>query len=129
MKIILRLTRSCVNLLATVVLVASCGAISSSTTTDSVNTSVKGPVEISVTVGVDSGADRIVQIPLGASVRVTLINPEAVDQYHLHGYEIESASDVPAGAKVVIEFEATKPGSFEIESHISDQVLIVLNIS
>lgn len=111
------------------VLGASCGTITSSTTTDSVNSSVIDLVEISVTVGVDSGTDRIVHIPLGASVRVTLTNPNAVDQYHLHGYEIESASGVPAGAKVVIEFDATKSGSFEIEGHISDQVLIILEVS
>ncbi len=129
MKIVNRLAGYLSGYIVIVVLAASCGAISSSTTKDSVNTSVIGPVEISVTVGVDSGPDRIVKIPLGASVRVTLMNPDAADQYHLHGYEIESASDVPAGAMVVIEFEATKSGSFEIESHISEQVLVILEVS
>lgn len=129
MKIINRLAGYLAGYIVIVVLAASCGTISSSTTTDSVKTSVIGSVEISVTVGVDSGPDRIVQIPLGASVRVRLMNPDAADQYHLHGYEIESASDVPAGATVIIEFEATKSGSFEIESHISEQVLAILEVS
>lgn len=138
------------SLVAAVVLAASCGTTSSSTTTDSVNTSVIGSssvtdstvsvtgstvnpadglVEIAVTVGVDSGPNRIVQVPFGASVRVTIINPDAADEYHLHGYDIASGFDVPAGEKAVIEFEATKSGSFEIESHASQQVLIVLEIS
>lgn len=131
------------SLVAAVVLAASCGTTSSSTTTDSVNTSVIGSssvtgstvnpadglVEIAVTVGIDSGPDRIVQIPFGTSVRVTIINPGSADEYHLHGFDIASGSDVPAGEKVVIEFEATKSGSFEIESHASQQVLIVLEIS
>jgi len=125
-----------------VVFVASCSSTSSSLTTDPVDTSVikvvatdstvdpaDGLVEISVTVGIDSGPDRIAQIPFGASVRVTLINPDAVDEYHLHGYDIASGPDVPAGENAVIEFEATKSGSFEIESHASRQVLIVLEIS
>lgn len=129
MKIINRLAGYLAGYIVIIVLAASCGTSSSSTTTDSVDTTEIGPVEISVTVGVDSGPDRIVQIPLGASVRVTLMNPDAADEYHLHGYEIESASDVPAGAAVVIEFEATESGSFEIESHVSEQVLIVLEVS
>jgi len=125
-----------------VVFVTSCSSTSSSLTTDPVDTSVikvvatdstvnpaDGLVEITVTVGIDSGADRIVQIPLGASVRVTLINPDAADEYHLHGYNIASGSEVPAGEMAVIEFEATKSGSFEIESHASQQVLIFLEIS
>jgi len=113
-----------------VVFVTSCSSTSSSLTTDPVDTSVikvvatdstvnpaDGLVEITVTVGIDSGADRIVQIPLGA------------DEYHLHGYNIASGSEVPAGEMAVIEFEATKSGSFEIESHASQQVLIFLEIS
>ncbi|MHB1130462.1 MAG: hypothetical protein ACYC06_10520 [Ilumatobacteraceae bacterium] len=112
------------SLVAAVVLAASCGTTSSSTVDP-----VDGLVEITVTVGIDSGPDRIVQIPFGASVRVTIINPDAADEYHLHGYDIASGSDIPGGEKAVIEFEATKSGLFEIESHASQQVLIVLEIS
>ena len=143
MSIVARVASFVAGLVAAVVLAASCGTTSSSTTTNSVNTSVIGSssvtdstvnpadglVEIAVTVGIDSGPDRIVQIPFGVSVRVIIINPDAVDEYHLHGYDIASGSDVPAGEKAIIEFEATKSGSFEIESHASQQVLIVLEIS
>jgi len=67
-------------------------------------------VEISVTVGVDSGPDRFVRIPLGSSVRVTLVNPNGVEEYHLHGYDVDSSSDIPAGTPAVFEFEAITAG-------------------
>ena len=36
---------------------------------------VAGPTEISVTVGTDSSADRIEEVPLGSQVNITLTNP------------------------------------------------------
>ena len=33
---------------------------------------VAGPIEISVTVGTDSAADRVVEVPLGSQVNITL---------------------------------------------------------
>lgn len=124
MKVLFRLSA----LATAIALAASCGTTSSATSTDSINANPSDLIEISVTVGVDSGADRIVQVPLGASVRVTLTNPDAEDEFHLHGYDIDSG-EVATGRAAVLEFEATQPGSFEIESHSSEQVLVVLQIS
>jgi len=114
-------------LVTPIVFIASCGADSPSATTDSTSTS-NSVVELSVTVGVDSATDRVEQIPLGSTVRVQITNPDAADEFHLHGYDIESG-EVAAGETATIEFEAITAGSFEIESHVTDQVLLALQIS
>lgn len=88
---------------------------------------VAGPVEISVTVGVDSSPDRTVEVPLGAEVNVRLSNPDADDNFHLHGYDL-SPGDTPKGETAVITFTADKTGDFEIESHVTDKVLINISI-
>ncbi len=115
-------------LAAATALCAACGSATSSTTTSLANSVPLDLVEISVSVGIDSGADRVEEVPLGAVVRVTLTNPDAADEYHLHGYDLGSG-EVEAGRTAVFEFEASLPGSFEIESHSLELVLIVLNIS
>lgn len=115
------------SLLIPILFVASCGSDSPSSTTDS-TIAINSVVELSVIVGVDSAADRVEQIPLGSTVRVQITNPDAADQFHLHGYDIESG-EVSAGETAIIEFEATTAGSFEIESHVTEQVLLVLQIS
>ncbi len=118
---------SLATLLTPIVLIASCGSDSPSTTTNS-TIAINSVVELSVIVGVDSAADRVEQIPLGSTVRVQITNPDAADQFHLHGYDIESG-EVSAGETAIIEFEATTAGSFEFESHVTEQVLLVLEIS
>ena len=110
-----------------IVVITSCGSDSPSTSTDSTNSN-SSVVELNVVVGVDSAADRVEQIPLGSTVRVQIANPAADDEFHLHGYEIESG-EVAAGETATIEFEAITAGSFEIESHVTEQVLLVLQIS
>jgi uncharacterized lipoprotein YajG len=84
-------------------------------------------VEISVTVGEDSGADRTASAALGTTVRITLVNDEIDDEFHLHGYDIAS-SDIAAGDEAVMEFVADTGGEFELESHVTGEVLLVLVI-
>ena len=49
------------------------------------------------------------------------------DEIHAHtegdGYELE----VPAGKKVTGEFEINSPGSYEVESHHLEKVIVILN--
>lgn len=84
-------------------------------------------VQISVTVGVDSASDRVEQVPLGSSVEITLRNPDAADNYHLHGYDIETG-EVGADETATITFTADTAGTFEIESHETEQVLVVIEV-
>ena len=120
-------------ILLAAVSLAACGADSdgASTSTSQVDaattTTVAATVTISVTVGTDSGEDRTEQVPLGSAVKVTLVNPGAVDNFHLHGYDIETG-DIEAGQSAVIAFTADQAGTFEIESHKTEDVLVVLEV-
>ncbi len=88
---------------------------------------VAGPTEISVTVGTDSAVDRVEEVPLGAQVNITLTNPNADDEFHLHEYDL-STGDTPKGEAAVISFTADKAGLFDLESHVTDEVLVIISI-
>ncbi len=92
---------------------------------DSATTVPDGAVEISVEVGVDSGPDRIEEVALGSLVRITVVNEEDDDDVHLHGYDL-SGGEVEAGEPTVFEFEASTAGEFEVESHMTGEVLMIL---
>lgn len=88
---------------------------------------VAGPIEISVTVGTDSATDRVEEVPLGSQVNITLTNPNADDEFHLHEYDL-STGDTPKGESAVISFTADKAGLFDLESHVTDEVLVVISV-
>lgn len=85
-------------------------------------------VTVSVTVGTDSGADRRENVALGSPVTVNLVNPGGDDEFHLHGYDL-STGETPEGVTSSISFTADKAGEFELESHVSGDVLVVLVVS
>ena len=91
------------------------------------NAKVAAPVEISITVGTDSAKDRVEEVALGSQVNITLTNPTADDEFHLHGYDL-SAGKTPKGEAAVITFTADKAGEFEIESHVTEEVLAVISV-
>jgi len=123
---------------ATSALLAACGSSSTTQTTLAPTTTVAAttttvaaneePLEISVTVGEDSDPDRIEIVDLGSSVAITLLNPTATDEYHLHGYDIATPT-MNAGESATISFTASEAGTFELESHVTGDVLVVLEIS
>jgi hypothetical protein len=84
------------------------------------------PLVIDVTVGVDSGPDRIEQIPVGTPVTLRLINPSAVDEYHVHGIDLGDGQEFAAGQVAAFTFTLDAPGDYEVESHATDTVLVVL---
>jgi hypothetical protein len=88
---------------------------------------VVGPIEISVTVGTDSATDRVEEVPLGSQVNITLTNPNADDEFHLHEYDL-STGDTPKGESAVISFTADTAGLFDLESHVTDEVLVVISV-
>lgn len=114
----------------------SCSSSSSTDTTapsdsavpaQSSSSKVAAPIEINVTVGVDSSPDRVEEVPLGSEVNVRLLNPDADDNFHLHGYDL-SPGDTPKGQTAVITFTADNAGDFEIESHVTEEVLVVVSV-
>ena len=84
-------------------------------------------IDISVIVGEDSGPDRTETVALGSTVRISLVNSDSEDDFHLHGYDIASG-EVPAGQEAVIEFVADTAGEFELESHVTGEVLLVITV-
>ena len=116
----------------TVALLAGCSSSSSTDTTvapettdtAAVTTSV---VEINLIVGENTGADMMQTVPLGSSVRITVVNPNGADEIHVHGYDI-STGEMAQGQEAVIEFVASNAGTFDIESHVSEEVVFVLTV-
>lgn len=96
-----------------------------SVTTTSVD---DGIVRISVTVGVDAGPDRIEEVSVGDAVELSLVNPEEDDEFHVHGFDL-GGDETPAGEEKVFAFTVTEAGDFEVESHLTGEVLVVIRVS
>ena len=113
-------------------LLAGCSSSSSTDTTVSQETTdtaavTTSVVEISLIVGENTGADMMQTVPLGSSVRITVVNPNGADEVHVHGYDI-STGEMAQGQEAVIEFVASNAGTFDIESHVSEEVVFVLTV-
>jgi hypothetical protein len=90
------------------------------------STTVADPNSVSVTVGVDSGPERVATVALGSEVKLVITNPNSVDEFHLHGYDLGDGQEVPAGQPVSYTFVANEAGSFTLESHETNGVLLTL---
>ncbi len=88
------------------------------TTTDEV-------VEISVIIGQTSGSAVAYQATLGSTVQIKILNPDADDEFHLHGYDLDGGV-TPAGQEAIIEFTADKLGTFDLESHVTGEWILTL---
>jgi hypothetical protein len=84
-------------------------------------------VSISVTVGKDSSPTREEEVKLGSTVQISLLNPTANDEFHLHGFDIEQAQK--AGEPGLLSFVADKAGRFELESHVANAPLLILVVA
>ena len=85
-------------------------------------------VEISVIIGQTSGSAVAYQATLGSTVRLKILNPDADDEFHLHGYDLESGV-TPAGQEAIIEFTADKLGTFDLESHVTSEWSLTLVVA
>ena len=81
-------------------------------------------VEISVIIGQTSGSAVAYQATLGSKVQIKLLNPDADDEFHLHGYELTATAT--AGQEVLIEFTADQLGTFDLESHTTGDWILTL---
>ncbi len=98
-------------------------------TSPAVSTTIDdGIVRISVTVGVDSGPDRIEEVSVGDSVELTMVNPDEDDEFHVHGFDL-GGDETLAGDEKVFAFTADEAGDFEVESHATGDVLVVIRVS
>ena len=83
-----------------------------------------GPVQIDVVVGVDSSPDRIERVTVGSEITLNITNPNADDEFHVHGIDIEQAA--AAGEMATINFTIDAAGVFEVESHVTGDVFVVI---
>jgi len=101
----------------------------SNTTTTAVTVTIDDEiVRISVTVGVDSDPDRIEEVAVGDSIELTMVNPDEDDEFHVHGFDL-GGDETPAGEEKVFVFTTTESGDFEVESHATGDVLVVIRVS
>ena len=87
-------------------------------------TAVDGPVQIDVVVGLDSGPARIVPVKVGSDVTLNITNPDAADEFHVHGIDLEQAAD--AGVMITMNFTIDAAGTYEVESHVTHGILVVI---
>jgi len=121
-----------IGLSVTTALLAGCSSSSSTDTTIALETTdtaaiTTAVVEINLIVGENTGADMMQTVPVGSSVRITVVNPNGADEIHVHGYDI-STGEMEQGQEAVIEFVASNAGTFDIESHVSEEVVLVLTV-
>jgi hypothetical protein len=121
-----------IGLSVTIALLAGCSSSSSTDTTIALETTdtaaiTTAVVEINLIVGENTGADMMQTVPVGSSVRITVVNPNGADEIHVHGYDI-STGEMEQGQEAVIEFVASNAGTFDIESHVSEEVVFVLTV-
>ena len=91
-------------------------------------TSAADSVTIDITIAdgqVDPNGEKI-NVEVGQTIVLNVTSDEH-DEVHAHtegdGYELE----VPAGKKVSGEFTLNSPGSYEVESHHLEKVIVILN--
>jgi hypothetical protein len=67
------------------------------------------------------------EVALGSQVTLNFTNNEAEDEYHVHGYDLGGGMTKKGDTKT-FTFTADKAGDYEVESHSSEAVLMVLRV-
>ena len=108
----------------------ACGSSDSSTdTTVATSSSVEsGTVEKSFTIGTDTGKDVVFEVRQGDNVKITFVNNDANDEVHLHDYDL-TTGEMAKGIESSISFTADNAGDFEVESHVSEELLLTLRVN
>ncbi|MFM9171470.1 MAG: hypothetical protein ACKOQU_01660 [Acidimicrobiaceae bacterium] len=123
------------SIIATCLVLGSVGCSSSDTTSETgedaaivedetVEVATDEPTEISVIIGQTSGSAVAYQATLGSKVQIKILNPDADDEFHLHGYDLTATAT--AGQETMIEFTADQLGSFDLESHTTGEWILTL---
>lgn len=121
---------------APIALVACGGSSSSSDTTVAAATPggamstipPSGTVEKTFTIGTDTGKDVVFEVTQGDNVKLTFVNNNGNDEVHLHDYDI-TTGEMTKGVESSISFTADKAGDFEVESHVTEELLLTLRVN
>jgi hypothetical protein len=81
---------------------------------------------IRVVGGRPQGGVRTLSFERGERIRFR-VRSDAADEVHVHGYDVTEA--VPAGGTVLLSFEATIEGRFEVELHEAGSQLAELDVA
>jgi len=115
------------------VLLAGCGSSSStdstsaSDATDTTTVVSSDVVEINLIVGENTGPEVKQTVPVGSTIRITFVNPNGPDEIHIHGYNL-TTGEMEQGQESVIEFVASTTGTFDLESHVSEEIVMILTV-
>ena len=87
-----------------------------------------GSISINVIVGTDDydtlAGDRVVKVALGSAVTITLTDPYEDQDYQLHVYDV--GAEAKKGEPGVISLVVDQAGQFDVESHTTGKMLLVL---
>ena len=87
-----------------------------------------GSISINVNVGTDDydtlAGDRVVKVALGSAVTITLTDPNEDQDYHLHVYDV--GAEAKKGEPGVISLVVDQAGQFDVESHTTGKMVLVL---
>lgn len=96
-----------------------------STSSTTTTTAPEGPVICNVFIGVPAD-DCVARV--GDEVKITVTNPNESDEMHLHGYDL-SSGEMAINTPASISFTADQAGVFDLESHVTDEVVMVLRVT
>jgi hypothetical protein len=82
-------------------------------------------VEIRVNADDPAAHGEVERVALGQMVVLALLS-DTDREYHVHGYDLVARA--AAGAEQVFEFTADKSGRFDVEDHVTGDVLRVLEV-
>ena len=85
-------------------------------------------VMVDITVGQNAGPNFKESVVVGTEVVLNFLNLNADDEFHLHDYDL-TTGHVKKGIKSSISFVADKVGEFEVESHVTEEVLFILIVT
>ena len=116
-----------ISLAAVAVGVFGIAACSSGKSTPAAAAGGTGPDRITVQIAHHkvTPADAIHEVHLGDEVVLT-VTSDADDEVHLHGYDKEI--EIAAGKPGTIDFTASLPGIFEVETHKSNLQLLQIEV-
>ena len=83
-------------------------------------------IDITIANGMTTPSGKKINVPVGEKV-ILNVTSDTDDEVHAHiggpGYELQVKAGTPAKG----EFTIDSPGSFEVESHHLEKIIVILN--
>jgi hypothetical protein len=82
-------------------------------------------VDLDVDAIIASDAPKVVTVVAESQMEINLISASS-QEYHLHGYDLEATA--PAGKETTLALTVRDKGEFELETHGTNKVLLILKV-